>query len=603
MECASDCGCGAECQNQRFALKRYANVSVIKTEKKGYGLRTDAALEPNDFIFEYIGEVIGEPAFRRRMHHYDDEGIKHFYFMSLTKGEFIDATKKGNLGRFCNHSCNPNCYVDKWVVGDKLRMGIFAERKIQAGEELVFNYNVDRYGADPQPCYCGEPNCVGFIGGKQQTGGATTLSRKLVEALGIEDAEDWESAAPRKPRKRKTEEDDEEYVNNLEPKSLDVAGVQRVIGELPGAKEKWIVVKLLSRLQRMDDERVRLHVVRLHGYRHLNTVMKQFMEDINVALQVCDVLWKLPRLTRNKIQDSGIETTIRKVVGSEDERLKDQATRLLEEWSKLEMGFRIRKMKRDPNAILEEKRVERRDTGRERQRSRSRSRSKSPEALKGPTAPTGPRNNIPQRAPPRPFRPRPPPPTGPLPEGWFEAQAANGSIYYYNRTGATTWQRPTLPSLAAPPPPPPKAVSDQELLNNLISQIVSTKKTAPQLPANNESKPDMDISPQPVRKEEKWKSYPEEKRKKLYENIVRRSTEKQCQPLTDPQLQPHVSYVMNKYKKYLPKDELKATGKKVRTALCMKALELSDIATDCQEACRIRLQAWSSREPNIEVII
>ena len=48
-------------------------------------------------------------------------------------------------------------------------MGIFAKRNIQAEEELTFNYNVDRYGHDAQECYCGEPNCVGFIGGKTQT--------------------------------------------------------------------------------------------------------------------------------------------------------------------------------------------------------------------------------------------------------------------------------------------------------------------------------------------------------------------------------------------------------------------------------------------------
>lgn len=48
-------------------------------------------------------------------------------------------------------------------------MGIFTKRKIQANEELTFNYNVDRYGHDAQECYCGEPNCVGFIGGKTQT--------------------------------------------------------------------------------------------------------------------------------------------------------------------------------------------------------------------------------------------------------------------------------------------------------------------------------------------------------------------------------------------------------------------------------------------------
>ena len=66
--------------------------------------------------------------------------------MMIQQGEYIDATKKGGLGRFLNHSCAPNCYVDKWVVGTKLRMGIFADRNIQAGEELTFDYNVDRYG-------------------------------------------------------------------------------------------------------------------------------------------------------------------------------------------------------------------------------------------------------------------------------------------------------------------------------------------------------------------------------------------------------------------------------------------------------------------------
>lgn len=49
-------------------------------------------------------------------------------------------------------------------------MGIFANRFIRANEELTFNYNVDRYGHDAQPCYCGEPKCVGFIGGEDADG-------------------------------------------------------------------------------------------------------------------------------------------------------------------------------------------------------------------------------------------------------------------------------------------------------------------------------------------------------------------------------------------------------------------------------------------------
>lgn len=60
--------------------------------------------------------------------------------------QYIDATKRGGIGRFANHSCNPNCYVAKWQVGERVRMGIFAHRSIKKDEELTFNYNVDRYG-------------------------------------------------------------------------------------------------------------------------------------------------------------------------------------------------------------------------------------------------------------------------------------------------------------------------------------------------------------------------------------------------------------------------------------------------------------------------
>src|SRR5204863_9872025 len=135
MECTEDdATCGGQCRNQRFQNREYADVSVILTEKKGYGLRTNKELQPNTFIYEYVGEVIDEPKFRKRTIQYAEDGIKHFYFMSIKNGEFVDATKKGGLARFCNHSCNPNCSVEKWVVGGKLRMGIFSRVKIEAGE-------------------------------------------------------------------------------------------------------------------------------------------------------------------------------------------------------------------------------------------------------------------------------------------------------------------------------------------------------------------------------------------------------------------------------------------------------------------------------------
>ena len=530
MECVGDCGCGAECQNQRFQQKQFAPVTVIQTDKKGYGLRADADLDPDDFIYEYIGEVIGEVIFRKRMIQYDESGIKHFYFMSLTQGEFIDATKKGNMGRFCNHSCNPNCYVDKWVVGEKLRMGIFAERKIKAGEELTFNYNVDRYGADPQPCYCGEQNCTGFIGGKTQTERATKLSHTTIEALGIDDGDGWDTAIAKKPRKKKAGEDDEEYVNNVQPKSLDEDGVTKVMATLMQSKEKWIAVKLLSRIQRSDDERVRNRVVKMHGYQIMSSNLALWKDDANVVLQIFDVLDRFPRLTRNKIADSKIELTVESLKRSDDERVASKAQHLLQEWATLEVAYRIPRMKREIDSTATANKLNRfaRRSSIEQRRVRSRSRSedgtKSSEPPKGPSAPSGPRSNLPQRqpayfVPPRPqFRPRP---FNELPAGWFSATDENGRTYYYDRTGKTTWQRPTAAS--APPPPPPKPTGANKALEDIINEITNAKVNVPKekISATAAQLANQDNPTTVVHSgKEKWRNLSEEKQMKVYENTV-----------------------------------------------------------------------------------
>lgn len=516
-----DCGCGPECQNQRFQRKDYAPVAVIKTEKKGFGLRAEADLRPHQFIFEYVGEVINEGQFRRRMRQYDEEGIKHFYFMSLSKGEFVDATKKGNLGRFCNHSCNPNCYVDKWVVGEKLRMGIFAERSIQPGEELVFNYNVDRYGADPQPCYCDEPNCTGFIGGRTQTERATKLSNATIEALGIDDADGWDTAVAKRPRKKKMGEDDEEYVDSVQPKSLDENGVTKVMAALMQCKEKWIAVKLLGRIQRCDDERVRNRVVKMHGYQILNSQLAMWKDDTNVALQILDILDGFPRLTRNKIIDSKIESTIQPLTSCGEERVEKKAASLLHSWSTLEVGYRIPRMKRDPAAFSQAvNQFERRETNardeRRRPKSRSRSRSRSIEAPRGPAAQTrgGPGARNTHHHGPRPFRRQ----FNPLPAGWFAAES-NGRTYYYSARGDTTWTRPTVP---APQPPPPPKESRDKALQDIIDGIMNAKENTPKEKTGTPATPHAS-KPTPEKREaqEKWRNYSEEKRKKLYENTVR----------------------------------------------------------------------------------
>lgn len=79
--------------------------------------------------------------------------------------QVVDACRRGNQARFINHSCEPNCETQKWMVKGELKIGFFATRDIPAGAEVQFDYNFDRFGDRPTKCHCGAPSCRGFIGG------------------------------------------------------------------------------------------------------------------------------------------------------------------------------------------------------------------------------------------------------------------------------------------------------------------------------------------------------------------------------------------------------------------------------------------------------
>lgn len=62
---------------------------------------------------EYVGEVVDQKEFSRRVKLYAKDNNKHFYFMALKGDAVIDATIKGNISRFINHSCDPNAETQK----------------------------------------------------------------------------------------------------------------------------------------------------------------------------------------------------------------------------------------------------------------------------------------------------------------------------------------------------------------------------------------------------------------------------------------------------------------------------------------------------------
>lgn len=139
------------CQN--VPMQRGVSKAVLlgqsQLEACGYGLFTAEDIPQDEFVIEYLGELIthdeGVRREARRGDVFDQENNSSYLFTLLdVEGIWVDAAVYGNLSRYINHaSSNKNsCNIIPKIlyVNGEFRIKFCALRDIKAGEELFFNY-------------------------------------------------------------------------------------------------------------------------------------------------------------------------------------------------------------------------------------------------------------------------------------------------------------------------------------------------------------------------------------------------------------------------------------------------------------------------------
>lgn len=147
-ECHVNCQCETECTNRLVQRGPHPHLQLMNAGPKGMGLRSKVDLPKGTFVCEYAGEVIGTEEARRRYGLQQGLGRPNYIFAlrehfgeSCQVLTYIDPTFIGNIGRYVNHSCDPNLVivpVRTDIVVPKLCL--FARRDIPAHTELSFDY-------------------------------------------------------------------------------------------------------------------------------------------------------------------------------------------------------------------------------------------------------------------------------------------------------------------------------------------------------------------------------------------------------------------------------------------------------------------------------
>jgi SET domain-containing protein len=127
-------------------------IARRRSKLHGWGVFALETISKNSRIIDYAGELVRNSESEPREERYLAQGCVWVFRVNRIWSR--DAAVGGNVARFINHSCTPNCWIE--IAGKTI--WIRASRTIHPGEELTYDYATDGEQTIQCRCRAGCPN-------------------------------------------------------------------------------------------------------------------------------------------------------------------------------------------------------------------------------------------------------------------------------------------------------------------------------------------------------------------------------------------------------------------------------------------------------------
>ena len=128
------------------------HFSAGKSKIHGKGVIVNTNIPGRCKLGEIEGELVKLPQARKKI---EQQAV--IFFIELSDDLALDCSR-GNVFKYLNHSCSPNCYLRVY----RNRVEVYSLGKIKKGLELTVDYGETPH-KNGMICSCGSKRCRGKI--------------------------------------------------------------------------------------------------------------------------------------------------------------------------------------------------------------------------------------------------------------------------------------------------------------------------------------------------------------------------------------------------------------------------------------------------------